>query len=63
MKRDAFQLTLAAFALGLHSFDNREYMRPNKCRLKDCQRMTAHNGGYCSAEHCKLDREKRKAKG
>lgn len=31
---------------------------PTKCRLKDCQRTTTHNGGYCSAYHCKLDRER-----
>ncbi len=60
MKRDAFQLTLAAFALGLHSFDNREYKRPKKCRLKDCQEVTTHNGGYCSAEHCAMDRKLRR---
>ncbi len=29
-----------------------------KCLLKDCARMTQHNGGYCSAEHCRKDRAK-----
>jgi len=24
---------------------------PRKCRLKDCQRTTTHNGGFCCAEH------------
>ena len=27
-----------------------------KCLLKDCNKTTTHNGGYCCAEHCKLDR-------
>jgi hypothetical protein len=31
-----------------------------KCLLKDCQRSTTHNGGYCCADHCRKDRERRK---
>ena len=34
--------------------------QPRKCLLKDCTRETTHNGGYCSAAHCRLDRERRK---
>jgi hypothetical protein len=33
-----------------------------KCGLNDCARTTTHNGGYCCAAHCKLDRERRKDK-
>lgn len=36
---------------------------PRRCALPDCQRTTTHNGGYCSAEHCRLHRQKLKAKG
>lgn len=28
------------------------------CLLKGCEHGTIHNGGYCSAECCKLDRIK-----
>lgn len=31
-----------------------------KCRLPDCTRTTTHNGGYCSAAHCKLHRQRLK---
>ena len=27
-----------------------------KCLLPGCEKMTVHNGGYCSAEHCKEHR-------
>ena len=33
-----------------------------KCRLKDCTRMTSHNGGYCCPKHCRLDRERNRSK-
>ena len=39
-----------------------ERPKPTKCLLPHCAVLTTHNGGYCSAEHCKLDRERRKAK-
>ncbi len=29
-----------------------------KCLLPDCDKLTKHNGGYCSAKHCKLHRVK-----
>lgn len=32
----------------------------SKCRLPDCRRLTTHNGGYCSADHCRLHRKKQK---
>lgn len=28
-----------------------------KCLLPSCENMTSHNGGYCSAEHCRLHRK------
>lgn len=31
-----------------------------KCLLPECQQTTSHNGGYCSAAHCKLHREQMK---
>lgn len=42
------------------SFSPPEKKKARKCGLKDCQNQTTHNGGYCSAKHCKLDRERRK---
>lgn len=46
-----------------------EFLRPRflkgkiktQCLLKGCEAMTSHNGGYCCARHCKLDRERRNA--
>lgn len=38
------------------------YKTSRKCLLKDCQVFTRHNGGYCCAYHCKLDRERRKVR-
>jgi len=29
----------------------------HKCLLPGCENMTSHNGGYCSAEHCRLHRK------
>jgi hypothetical protein len=31
-----------------------------KCLLPGCSNLTDHNGGYCSAEHCKQSRNKTK---
>jgi hypothetical protein len=31
-----------------------------KCLRKSCNNLTNHNGGFCSEECCKLDREERK---
>lgn len=31
-----------------------------ECRLPGCDILTSHNGGYCSAEHCKEHRKRRK---
>jgi hypothetical protein len=28
-----------------------------ECLLPGCSKMTRHNGGYCSAEHCKEHRQ------
>jgi len=37
---------------------NRKYKKPlHKCLRKSCNILTSHNGGYCSAECCKLDRQ------
>ena len=30
-----------------------------KCLLPGCENMTRHNGGYCCAEHCRLDKRRR----
>ena len=32
------------------------------CARKLCLNSTTHNGGFCSAECCKLDRQERKTK-
>jgi hypothetical protein len=52
---------VAAAIIGMDGFRPRKEKQPRKCILKDCQRMTTHNGGYCSAEHCKLDRERKRS--
>lgn len=49
---------IAALASVGVTFRPEEPKKPRKCRLRDCQRMTTHNGGYCSAAHCKQDRER-----
>lgn len=36
--------------------------KQQKCLLKDCNKTTTHNGGYCCAEHCKLDRSRNHGK-
>lgn len=43
---------------GERRLKNLQYHPLKKCLLKDCQKMTQHNGGYCCAEHCKKDRKK-----
>ena len=41
-----------ADALGGPSYVNDlDNEQGRKCRLKDCQRTTTHNGGFCCAEH------------
>ena len=47
---------------GLFSIPEPKKKQAVKCGLRDCARTTTHNGGYCSAAHCKLDRERRKDK-
>jgi len=49
-----------AYILGGAMFPHVPEKPERKCRLKDCTRMTTHNGGYCCAKHCTLDRKKRK---
>jgi hypothetical protein len=53
----------AAAIIGMTGRPLREEKKPRKCGLKDCQRPTTHNGGYCCAEHCKLDRERNRSNG
>lgn len=48
----------AAAIIGMTGRPLRDEKQPRKCRLKDCHRTTTHNGGYCCAAHCKLDRER-----
>jgi len=31
-----------------------------KCLLPDCDKLTKHNGGYCSAGHCQIHKAKLK---
>jgi len=40
----------------LKTKDSKEF---KKCIRIGCEKLTTHNGGYCSAECCKLDREKK----
>jgi hypothetical protein len=37
----------------------RQLRRERKCLLPDCPNLTRHNGGYCSADHKRLDDERR----
>lgn len=30
-----------------------------KCLLPGCEVLTTHNGGYCCAEHCRMDKKAR----
>lgn len=52
----------ASAILGMTGRPLRDEKPARKCLLKDCQRMTEHNGGYCCADHCKLDRERKRFK-
>jgi len=62
MKPHNFATLLALTAIvGMTGCLPRNGKRHQKCGLKDCQRTTTHNGGYCCAAHCKLDRERRRA--
>lgn len=60
---------LASIAMGLACYGSAYLMEPQevcsckpkrKCLLPDCNKFTAHNGGYCCAAHCKLHRLQRK---
>lgn len=53
-----YPLTIAVSCGLLSALPSPEVKPERKCRLKDCQRMTKHNGGYCCAKHHKLDKEK-----
>jgi len=33
--------------------------KQKKCLRKECNNTTTHNGGYCSAECCKQDKQKK----
>lgn len=35
--------------------------KPVKCLLPGCEKLTVHNGGYCSGDHCREHQEIRKA--
>jgi hypothetical protein len=37
-----------------------ERKESRKCLLPNCHELTYHNGGYCSAEHCKLHKQLKK---
>lgn len=35
--------------------------KPSKeCALPECNKKTRHNGGYCSADHCREDARRKK---
>lgn len=36
-----------------HYASGSQHKIPKKCRLKDCVKLTVHNGGFCCAEHHK----------
>ena len=57
-KHNLATMIAAAAIIGMTGRPLRDEKKPGKCGLKDCQRTTTHNGGYCSAAHCKLDRER-----
>ncbi len=54
----ALHLAIAAAIIGPTVRPLRDEKQPRKCGLKDCHHTTTHNGGYCCAAHCKLDRER-----
>lgn len=55
-------ITLSMAAIGITNFPspyyNREIKQNKKCLLKECNNLTNHNGGYCSKECCKIDKNK-----
>jgi hypothetical protein len=58
MKRHNLMATmLAADSFGVINWPLPHFYEPQKpkrkCLLPDCENLTAHNGGYCCAEHCK----------
>jgi hypothetical protein len=53
--------TIAALENGysdLGPFKTRYKKPQHKCLRKECNNLTNHNHGYCSAECCKLDRSR-----
>jgi hypothetical protein len=58
MKRHNLMATmLAAASFGVINWPLPHFYEPQKpkrkCLLPDCENLTAHNGGYCCADHCK----------
>ena len=45
-------------SFGNSSLKSKQEKPMKKCLRKDCDNLTSHNGGYCSAECCKIDRNK-----
>ena len=54
-----FRNLIAAYAmLSLNVNSNALSPKPKrKCRLKGCDILTSHNGGYCCAEHHAMDKQ------
>ncbi len=46
---------------GARRFLRSSEKRSTKCALPGCEQLTAHNGGYCSAAHCKEHASYKKA--
>lgn len=55
-----FGMTIFSFYGAMIRCEISDRKLPKKCLLPDCQRTTTHNGGYCSADHCRLHRQKMK---
>jgi len=55
MNRKMLMVAALSISAGVYSYNfNYKEIKPfRKCLLKNCEKMTNHNGGYCSAEHCK----------
>jgi len=51
-------LSIGGYPMSLGNF--RQYAAPiaRKCLLKDCKNFTTHNGGFCSAKHSKMFKDK-----
>ena len=56
--RLAGAMLFAALSGLLESQHKEPEKQKKKCLLPECDELTEHNGGYCSAEHCRLAKQK-----